>query len=69
MPDRELKAVAVGIITYCYIEQTGTVPYLDDDSQIMETSAVLDNTIFDKVLEICSMADMDSIELFQEDEE
>ena len=69
MTDRELKAVAVGIITYCYIEQTGTVPCIDGDSQIMETSAVLDNAIFDKVLEICSYVDLDSIELFQEDEE
>ena len=69
MTDRELKAVAVGIITYCYIEQTGTVPCIDGNSQIMETSAVLDNAIFDKVLEICSMADMDSIELFQGEDE
>ena len=69
MNDRELKAAAVGIITYCYIVQTGEAPTLDAENQIMEAGAVLDNAIFDKALEICSMADLDSVELFEEDED
>jgi len=69
MTDNELKAAAVGIITYCYIEQTGHAPALDDESQIIEAEAYLNDAIFDKTLELCSLADMDSIELFREDEQ
>lgn len=69
MTDRELKAAAVGIITYCYMMQTGEPPTLDVEEQIVEAGAILDNAVFDKALEICSIADMDSIELTQEDEE
>ena len=69
MNDRELKAAAVGIITYCYIMQTGEPPTLDVENQIIEAAAILDNSVFDKALEICSMANMDSIELTQEDDE
>lgn len=69
MNDRELKAAAVGIITYCYIMQNGEPPTLDVENQIVEAAAILDNSVFDKALEICSMADMDSIELTQEDDE
>ena len=69
MNDRELKAAAVGIITYCYIMQTGKAPELDAENQMMEAGAFLDNAVFDKTLELCSYADMDSIELTQEDDE
>lgn len=69
MNDRELKAAAVGIITYCYIMQTGEPPTMDVENQIVEAAAILDNSVFDKALEICSMANMDSIELTQEDDE
>ena len=69
MNDREVKAAAVGIITYCYIIQTGEPPTLDVENQIVEAAAILDNSVFDKALEICSMANMDSIELTQEDDE
>lgn len=69
MNDRELKAAAVGIITYCYIMQTGEPPTLDVENQIVEAAAILENSVFDKALEICSMADLDSVELFEEDED
>lgn len=69
MTENELKAAAVGIITYCYMMQTGEPPTLDIDEQIVEAGAILDNAIFDKTLEICSFADMDSIELTQEDDD
>lgn len=68
MNDRELRAAAVGIITYCSIAQTGEAPQLDEEEQIVEAAAYLDNETFDKALEICSMADLDSIELFEEED-
>lgn len=68
MNDRELRAAAVGIITYCSICQTGEPPELDSEDQIMEASAYLDNEILDKALEICSYADLDDMELFEEEE-
>jgi len=69
MNDRELKAAAVGIIAYCSMCQTGQLPMLDDENQIIEASAFLDNEILDKVLEICSMADLDDIELLETEDE
>ena len=68
MTDRELKAAAVGIITYCHLIQTGEIPLLDDDEQIIETSAFLDNAILDKALEICSYADLDEVQLEEAEE-
>lgn len=65
MNDRELRAAAVGIITYCSIAQTGEPPELDAEEQIIEAAAILDNETFDKALEICSMADIDGLELFE----
>lgn len=69
MTDRELRAAAVGIITYCSMCQTGQPPNLDEEEQIVEAAAYLDNETFDKALEICSYADLDSIELFEADDE
>lgn len=69
MNDRELRAAAVGIITYCSICQTGEPPELDSEEQIVEAAAVLDNAILDKVLEICSYADLDEIEFAEIDGE
>lgn len=68
MTDRELRAAAVGIITYCSMCQTGQPPDLDEEEQIMEAAAYLDNETFDKALEICSYADLDGIELFEEED-
>lgn len=67
MNDRELRAAAVGIITYCSIVQTGEPPKLDCEDQILEAAAYLDNAILDKTLEICSFADLDGLELFEEE--
>ena len=67
MTDRELRAAAVGIITYCSMCQTGEPPNLDEEEQILEAAAYLDNEILDKALEICSYADLDGLELFEEE--
>lgn len=69
MNDRELRAAAIGIITYCHMCQTGEMPELDPGNQILEAAAVLDNAILDKVLEICSYADLDEIEFAEIDGE
>lgn len=69
MNDRELKAAAVGIITYCSICQTGEPPTLDSEDQIIEAAAYLDTVVLDKALEICSYADLDDIELAEEDDD
>ncbi len=69
MTDNELKAAAVGIITYVCIMQTGEPPEIDKDGQIVEASAILDNAILEQTLEICSVADVSSVELFEEEEE
>lgn len=68
MTDRELRAAAVGIITYCSILQTGAAPELDTEEQILEAVAYLDNAILDKTLEICTYADLDGLELFEEED-
>lgn len=68
MTDRELRAAAVGIITYCSMCQTGEPPNLDEEEQILEAAAYLDNEILDKALEICSYADLDGLELFEEED-
>lgn len=67
MTDRELRAAAVGIITYCSMCQTGEPPNLNEEEQILEAAAYLDNEILDKALEICSYADLDGLELFEEE--
>ncbi len=69
MNDRELKAAAVGIITYCSICQTGNAPELDDENQIIEAAAFLDNVFLEKALEICSAADLDDVELMELEDE
>lgn len=69
MTDEELKAVAVGIITYVSIMQTGKPPEIDEDGQIVEASAILDNAILEQALAICSAADVSSVELFEENDE
>lgn len=69
MTDRELKAVAVGIITYCSICQTGEPPDFDEEEQMIETTAFLDNSILEMTLEICSAADLDDMELFEAEDE
>ena len=66
MTDRELKAAAIGIITYVQMCQTGKPPQLDMEEQIIESAAYLDNATFDKALEICSYANLDDVELFEE---
>ena len=69
MTDNELKAAAMGIITYVCIMQTGKPPEIDEDGQIVEASAILDNAILEQTLAICSAADVSSVELFEEDDE
>ena len=63
MTERELKAAAVGIITYCSLCQTGQAPKLDEESQMIENAAFLDNNMFESALEICSVANLDGLEL------
>lgn len=63
MTERELKAAAVGIITYCSLCQTGQAPELDTENQMIETAAFLDNNMFEVALEICSSANLDGLEL------
>lgn len=63
MTERELKAAAVGIITYCSLCQTGKAPKLDEESQMVENAAFLDNNMFEVALEICSVANLDGLEL------
>lgn len=63
MTERELKAAAVGIITYCSLCQTGQAPELDEESQMVENAAFLDNNMFEAALEICSVANLDGLEL------
>ena len=65
MTERELKAAAFGIITYCSICQTGEPPALDTDEQIIEAAAFLDDNILELTLEICSGADLDGLEMFE----
>lgn len=65
MTNRELKAAAFGIITYCSICQTGEPPTLDSEEQIVETSAILNDDILELTLEICASADLDGLELFE----
>lgn len=69
MTERELKAAAVGIITYCSLCQTGKAPELDAENQMIETAAFLDNNMFEAALEICSAANLDGLELSYEGEE
>lgn len=69
MTDRELKAAAVGIITYCSLCQTGHPPELDSENQIIESAAFLDNNTFESALAICSAANLDGVALFYEGEE
>ena len=69
MNEREIRAVAFGIITYVHMCQTGNPPQIDADEQIIEASAILDNDIFEKTLEICSVANLDGVELFEETDE
>ena len=66
MTERELKAAAFGIITYCSICQTGEPPTLDSEEQIVETSAILNDDIMELTLEICSAADLDGLEMFED---
>lgn len=66
MTDRELRAAAVGIITYEHIRQHGEAPPLDTEEQIVEAAAELDNATFDMALQICSYASLDGLELFEE---
>lgn len=68
MTERELKAAAFGIITYCSICQTGEPPTLDTDEQIIEAAAFLDDNILELTLEICSSADLDGLEMFEAEE-
>lgn len=69
MTERELKAAAVGIITYCSLCQTGHAPEFDNENQMVEAAAFLDNNIFESTLEICSAANLDGLELSYEGEE
>jgi hypothetical protein len=68
MNDRELQAAAVGIITYCSILQTGEPPKLDEENQIIETAAILENEILEATLEILSEAELDGLELYEAQE-
>lgn len=68
MNDRELQAAAVGIITYCSICQTGKPPDLDEEEQIVEAGAILDDAILEQTLSICSTCDLDGLELFETEE-
>lgn len=69
MTERELKAVAVGIITYCQIVQTKALPAYDEETQTLEGSAYLDSAALDKTLEICSNSILDDLELFEADDD
>lgn len=69
MTERELKAAAVGIITYCSLCQTGHAPEFDSENQMVEAAAFLDNNVFESALEICSAANLDGLELSYEGEE
>ena len=68
MTDNELKAAAVGIITYASMIQTDDVPEISPEGWI-ESGAFLDNVTFDKALELCSLIDIDNIELYEEEDE
>lgn len=68
MTERELKAAAVGIITYVHIMQTGEPPKMEDGTFVMETAAFLDNNAFDTTLGICTYANLDMVELLHIEE-
>lgn len=63
MTDRELQAVSIGIITYIYIIENGHLPEWGDNGGI-EVGAELIDEAFEATLEMCSMMDMDQLELF-----
>ena len=65
MTERELRAAAFGIITYCSICQTGEPPALNSEAQIVEASAFLDDAILETTIEICAAADLDGLELLE----
>ena len=65
MTERELKAAAFGIITYCSICQTGEPPLLNSEEQIVEAAAVLNDDILELTLEICASANLDCLEMFE----
>ena len=69
MTENELKAAAVGIITYVSLIQNDCIPAITP-GEVLDNGAFLDNVMFDKALELCSLADMDEVELYQaEDDE
>ena len=65
MTERELRAAAFGIITYCSICQTGEPPALNSEEQIVEAAAILNDNIMELTLEICSAANLDGLEMFE----
>lgn len=65
LSDRELKIAAMAIITYVSIVQTGEPPEIGDDD-IIEAAAFLDDEAFEQTLEICSMSDIDALEMYEE---
>ena len=69
MTNREIKAAAFGIITYCSICQTGEPPVMDTDEQVIEAAAFLDDNILELTLEICAGANLDGLEMFEAEQE
>lgn len=69
MSDRDLKLAAVAVITYAYIVQTGELPELDEDGNFIEVAAFLDENALEKTLELCSYANLDSLEVLWEADE
>lgn len=64
MTDNELKAAAVGIITYVSLIQNGEIPSITP-GEVLDNGAYLDNALFDKALELCSLANIDDVELYE----
>lgn len=69
MTETELRAAAMGIITYVSIVQTGHPPDEVDEDGFIEVAACLNDIAFERALEICADADMSAAELFTESED
>ena len=68
MDERELRAAVLGIITYAYIAETGKAPEFDENG-VLEAFAYLDDEILEMALEVCSQADLDMLELWEEEDD
>lgn len=68
MTERELKAAAVGIITYACLLQTGSPPPIDEEG-MLEATAFLVDELLEQTLQICAEASLDDMELFEVEED